>query len=240
MITAFDRFFTEISGHARRAYPDESCGIISQGQYIEIDNIAADPRKDFKMPSDTMLKYQVQAVIHSHPDGKLCPSEADMQGQINTAVPWGICVISSGEAASRPFFWGDSLEPPPLVGREFRHGPSGSDGRGDCYALIRDWFRLKRGVMLPDFPRSDGWWNQGGHLYEDHFQDAGFKEIAASDARDGDVFFMRILSSEMNHAGILTGNSQLILHHMSGRLSREEPVGRWIKYIAKWVRYYDA
>ena len=37
---------------------------------------------------------------------------------------------------------------PPLIGREFRHGASGSDDKGDCYALIKDWYFLEKGVKI--------------------------------------------------------------------------------------------
>ena len=235
-MTPFDTFSEEIRDYVWSEYPREACGVIAGGRFIPVKNCAKNPFFDFRMPDDTMLKYDVEAVVHSHPDGPEGPSAADMQGQIATAVPWGICIPFGSGHISKPYWWGDMLTPPPLIGREFRHGPSGSDGKGDCYALIRDWYRQEHGVMLPDFPRSDSWWEYGDNLYENNFRATGFKEIAASEARDGDVFFMKVLSSQVNHAGILTGNGQLILHHMSGRLSRQEPLGRWGKFIQKWVR----
>lgn len=238
MITRFDRLYPEIAAHMAAAYPREGCGLIVDGRFVPIENTAEDAEYEFTMPADTVLRYpHIDAVIHSHPDGPDCPSEADMRGQLAMAVPWGLCTVSADKDVSRPWYWGADEFTPPLVGREFRHGPSGSDGAGDCYALIRDWYRLERGVALPEFPRSDGWWNDGLDLYAEHFREAGFREIPASEARDGDVFFMKVLSSRENHAGILTGDSQLILHHLSGRLSREEPMGRWHKFIERWVRY---
>lgn len=238
MITRFDRLYPEIAAHMAAAYPREGCGLIVDGRFVPIENTAEDAEYEFTMPADTVLRYpHIDAVIHSHPDGPDCPSEADMRGQLAMAVPWGLCTVSADKDVSRPWYWGADEFTPPLVGREFRHGPSGSDGAGDCYALIRDWYRLERGVALPEFPRSDGWWNDGLDLYAEHFREAGFREIPAAEARDGDVFFMKILSARENHAGIMTGDCQLILHHLSGRLSREEPMGRWHKFIERWVRY---
>lgn len=237
MITPFDRLYPEIAAHMAAAYPREGCGLIVDGRFVPVEN-TAEGADEFAMPADTVLRYpRIDAVIHSHPDGPDCPSEADMRGQLAMAVPWGLCTVSADKDVSRPWYWGADEFTPPLVGREFRHGPSGSDGAGDCYALIRDWYRLERGAILPEFPRSDGWWNDGLDLYADHFREAGFREIPASEARDGDVFFMKVLSSRENHAGIMTGGSQLILHHLSGRLSRQEPMGRWHKFIERWVRY---
>ncbi|WP_321823565.1 C40 family peptidase [Pyramidobacter piscolens] len=237
MITPFDHLYPEIAAHMAAAYPREGCGLVVDGRFVPVEN-TAEGADEFAMPADTVLRYpRIDAVIHSHPDGPDCPSEADMRGQLAMAVPWGLCTVSADKDVSRPWYWGADEFTPPLVGREFRHGPSGSDGAGDCYALIRDWYRLERGAILPEFPRSDGWWNDGLNLYADHFREAGFREIPASEARDGDVFFMKVLSSRENHAGIMTGGSQLILHHLSGRLSRQEPMGRWHKFIERWVRY---
>lgn len=237
MITSFDHLYPEIAVHMAAAYPREGCGLVVDGRFVPVENVAEEA-DEFAMPADTVLRYpRIDAVIHSHPDGPDCPSEADMRGQLAMDVPWGLCTVSADKDVSRPWYWGADEFTPPLVGREFRHGPSGSDGAGDCYALIRDWYRLERGAILPEFPRSDGWWNDGLNLYAEHFREAGFREIPASEARDGDVFFMKVLSSRENHAGIMTGGSQLILHHLSGRLSRQEPMGRWHKFIERWVRY---
>lgn len=233
--------YPAIAGYMASKYPQEGCGLIVGGAFVPVDNVAGDPAEDFIMPPDTMLKYpDAQAVVHSHPDGPDFPSAADMAGQIATGIPWGLCVVSADRLVSKPWYWGDSLDPPPLAGREFRHGPSGTDNKGDCYALIRDWYRLQRGIMLPDFPRDDAWWETGGNLYEEHFAEAGFCEIPASQANDGDIFLMKVMSDRTNHAGILTSGCQLILHHLSGRLSRQEPMGMWRKFITKWVRYKNA
>ena len=60
-------------------------------------------------------------VSPSHPDGPDAPSASDIAGQMNSALPWGLCVVSADRTVSKPFYWGDTLEPPPLIGREFRH-----------------------------------------------------------------------------------------------------------------------
>lgn len=234
-----EKIISDIKQHAAEAYPQEACGIItSKSRYVRMENTAADPKKDFRIEPAEMLKYEVGAVVHSHPGGPCYPSESDMAGQIATAVPWGICIVDSAGEVSTPFFWGSSEFMPPLLGRSFRHGPSGSDGCGDCYALIRDWYLLERGIKLQEYPRADGWWEKGQNLYENFFQEAGFYEIRAEEAREGDVFMGRVLCSKINHAGILLEDG-LILHHLAGRESRREPVGRWMKLIDKWVRYRD-
>lgn len=238
-MTITEKVIANIKQHAAEAYPEEACGIITaKSRYIRMKNTAADPLKDFRISPETLLKYDVAAIVHSHPDGPSFPSENDMRVQIATAVPWGLCVVDSDRVVSTPCFWGSREYIPELIGRRFRHGPSGSDGCGDCYALIRDWYLLERGITLPDFPRPDGWWNTGGDLYTEHFADAGFHEIRPEEVKEGDVFLGRVLSDVINHGGVYIGGG-MILHHLSGRESRREPLGRWVKLIDKWVRYDD-
>lgn len=234
-----EKVIADIKKHAADAYPNEACGIINtKSRYLRMENTAADPKNDFRIDPQELLKHNIGAIVHSHPDGPNVPSEKDMASQIATAVPWGICISYSSGIVSVPFFWGSREFIPQLLGRPFRHGPSGSDGCGDCYALIRDWYLLERGITLNEYPRADGWWSNGQNLYEDFFMDAGFYEIKAAEARAGDVFMGRVLCNTINHAGVLLDGST-ILHHLAGRESRREPVGRWTKFIDKWVRYRD-
>lgn len=233
----FEQLYSKMIDHAREEYPKEACGIVFNNDYIPMKNIAQNPLNDFRIDAKELLKYpDYQAVYHSHPDAAAEPSAADIQGQIVTDVPWILSSINSDGESTKPFEWGANTVIPALIGREFRHGPSGSDGRGDCYALIKDYYKLERNVDLPEFPRNNDWWNHGESLYIDHFKEAGFKEVDEADIKDGDVFLMSINSNTPNHGGIiLDGN--LILHHLTGRQSRREPLGRWIKYIDRWLRY---
>lgn len=235
--SGFEHLYEEMKAHALREYPKEACGIVTKGQYVPMENHAEDPTQDFLMSPTVMMGDDVEAAFHSHPDGVDSPSAMDMQTQINMDVPWIICSVRAGQV-SEPWAWGDTMPVAEFVGREFRHGPSGTDGRGDCYALIRDYYFLEKGICLPEFPRSDNWWNTSENLYVDHFKDAGFRELKPDEKpRDGDVFLMNLLSPKVNHGGILVDGEQLILHHVSGRLSRKEPLGRWTKYIDRWLRY---
>lgn len=225
--------------HAMEDFPREACGlVVATGDYLRVENCAVNPEAEFSMPEDTLLKYDARLIFHSHPGKYLaCPSAADMRSQIVTDLPWALCGALK-EGASAPFIWGDGYIPP-LLGREFRHGPSGSDGKGDCYALIKDWYKQARSVELPEFPRDDLWWEHGDRLYDGHFAEAGFCDVGLiSDPQVGDVAFMAVNSKEINHAAVYVGDG-LILHHLYNRLSRHEPAGRWRKMIRRWVRYEE-
>ena len=207
--------------HAVAEYPRESCGLIlSTGEYLPCENMAPDPEHDFRIAVKEMAR-NIAAVVHSK-NRHLLRENA----------------VSYLDYAERPFFWGDGLPVTPLLGRQFRHGPSGTDGRGDCYALVRDWYQLARGITLPDFPRDNDWWRNGDDLYTAHFADAGFRPLRADELPDtGDVAMIIVpRSAVVNHAAVYLGDG-LIMHHLYNRLSVREPVGRWQRHIVRWVRY---
>jgi cell wall-associated NlpC family hydrolase len=223
--------------HALALYPEEACGIITPGGFEPVPNLAetrSGPGAQFVMPAETALG-DILAILHSHPDGPAHPSAADMQGQIDSAVPWGIAVTLP-DFVSEVVFWGPGVPIPPLIGREFRHGPSGTDGKGDCYALVKDWFQLERGIALPEVPRDDMWWEGGKNLYLDLFEPLGFRCIGLDEVRPGDGFLIAIRSPVPNHAGIVLDHG-LMLHHLPTRLSKTEPVGNWVKLAHCWLRH---
>lgn len=217
--------------HAVAEYPRESCGLIVAEAYRPCVNSASEPEKDFRISENDLLDVGagLQAVLHSHPDGEGIPSAADMRGQMDSGVPWGI-IACTGKEAQSPVWWGDFRLEEPLLGRVFVHGVT------DCYSLIRSWFWQKRGLLLPDFARDADWWKSNKDLYRTLFASAGFRRIESAEARPGDVFIGQVRASVPNHGGILLEKG-LGLHHLEGRLSRREPVGPWQRFITHWLRF---
>jgi cell wall-associated NlpC family hydrolase len=220
--------------HAVECYPNEAVGIVTPDGYVRLDNISSEPGFNFAVDASVVIEHPViLALIHSHPDGDVAPTQTDMQSQIAMDVPWGILSVGAGgDCTDEPVWFGDQCPVPPLVGRMFLHGIT------DCYSLIRDYYRTERGVLLPDFPRDDVWWEAGQNLYEENFQRAGFKKIAATDEdlQPGDGFLCRFRSPVVNHAGIYAGDG-LILHHLAGHVSGHSPLNVWRRTIDYWVRY---
>jgi proteasome lid subunit RPN8/RPN11 len=235
----------KIQQHALDQYPKECCGAITPDGYVPLVNKHPVPDRAFDCRdacNELLAAGKLLAVVHSHPGGPMGPSSWDMRQQVAMDIPWGL-VITDGNRVSIPFFWGDTLEIPPLERRPFRHGPSGSDGAGDCYALIRDWYRLERQITLPVGFRDDSWWSggeEGANLYMTEFGKAGFVDLGRSEGlRDphvGDVFLVRIRSKVPNHGGVYVGNGN-ILHHPAQCLSIHKPLGEWVKLITNWLRY---
>jgi proteasome lid subunit RPN8/RPN11 len=225
---------TAAIAHARSEFPRESCGLIVSGEYVPCVNYATDPLSDFQIAPEAYLRASqrgtIEAVVHSHPNGQVFPSQIDMKGQIDTGVPWIILPLNE-DVIMDPVAWGDQLPMAPMLNRPFVWGVF------DCYSLIRDYYRTNFNLSLPNVPREDEWWNKGEDLYLDHLKPQGFREIQLSEAKPGDGFLIRFMgSSKLNHAGVLLPNS-LILHHLPTRLSRREPAGIWARAADMWVRH---
>ncbi|CTQ45775.1 NlpC/P60 family protein [Roseibium aggregatum] len=224
----------EAKDHARKTFPEEMVGYISGDKFVPLTNVADDPVEDFEVSPVEWFKASdvAEVLIHSHTNGNDFPSRIDMESQIEMGIPWGI-IVTNGTEARDPFFWGDTLPREGLIGRVFRHGVT------DCYSLIRDYFRSEKDVVIPDFPRSHKWWDNGENMYLEGFEKAGFVEIREDEVQPGDCFLMKVGTQVPSHAGVYLGNNT-ILHHLPARLSRSEPFGGWLKLVSHWVRYVDA
>jgi proteasome lid subunit RPN8/RPN11 len=228
----------DIKAHAIAAYPQESCGIVTATGYVALANTSPDPHHEFDCTAELephLAAGAVLALVHSHPDGPLAPTAYDMRQAMAMDVPWGL-IVCDKEAALPVWYWHEEFDPPPLVGRPFRFGPSGTDGRGDCAALVRDWYRLERDIRLPEYPREDKWWLQQGVSYRQNLLNAGFQDANRRDPQPGDVFLAAIRSRVANHAGIYLGSGK-ILHHLAGRFSAEDSGVSWMPFVTDWLRH---
>jgi proteasome lid subunit RPN8/RPN11 len=220
--------------HATSETPNECCGLVLGEQYVPCLNIADDPASSFRIAPEVMAEAyaggELRAVIHSHPEGPACPTKTDMEYQAAGDVPWGVVEITE-VYGPRVFFWGDTLPIAPYEGRVFRHGVA------DCYALVRDWYRQERSVVLPVTPRDPEWWDLGQSVIEDNLSRFDFDEFdLGAELQIDDVLLFRIGAKIINHTGIYVGNG-LVLHHLTRRLSRIDVLGPWReKYLVKGMR----
>lgn len=245
MITPPDFITSEVlqdmQAHAVAEFPRESCGLILMAggvaKYLARANSAENPEEDFRISPQAYAgasrQGQILAVVHSHPGGPAHPSESDMAGQIASGIPWAIIPVlpcaTGGTHAQRPLWWGPGVPVAPLLEREFVHGLA------DCYALARDWYRTEGGILLPDFPRPDTWWERGGNVLVANLAAGGFVRCDEPE-QVGDGYIMQIGAGVPNHCAVYVGDG-LLLHHMAKRLSRREPVHRWRSHILYRVRY---
>jgi proteasome lid subunit RPN8/RPN11 len=237
-----------IADHAVAEYPRESCGLVvlqdGHEVYVPCRNIAASPSEHFVMsPEDYVLAEdlgEVVSVVHSHPGAAARPSMADRVMCEKSGIDrWTIVSLGvqpDGTIAVDDWCeFGPSGYVPPLIGRQFSHGAL------DCYSLVRDWYRLERGIELPDFERVDGWWEDGkSSLYLDNYRKATFQDVGQNaELQIGDVLLMQIRSKNgvPNHAGVYIGDG-IFIHHMHGQLSgRAVWGGMWAHCLRTVLRY---
>lgn len=228
----------EAEAHAMAARPAESCGLLVRALdgaelYWPCRNLAGEDEfqtdpEDLARAED--LGFEVLAVVHSHPgQGDPAPSAADIECCDAGDLPWHIVGVPPLDGGST---WNGSAlrwievvpahQLPDLVGRPFEYG------RSDCYSIVRDWYRLERGVWLADVPRTSDTEADGSSIYLPRLQAHGWR--AVSEPRPGDVLLMRMGAREANHSAVYLGDN-LILHHLEGRLSAREPLGA--DYLAR-------
>jgi len=227
-----------IMAHAMVEHPRECCGAVTADGYLRLENVSPEPERAFdcdEQVADLMARgVAILGLAHSHPaivtpaagfertrtaevtSDLRGPSAADMHQQIAMDIPWGI-VVTDGKDCLPVMWWGPGVPTPPLEGRDWRHGPSGSDGRGDCFALLRDYYATAHGVTIPEFPRDDAYWLFGQDLITDHIAAVGF--MPTDDPRPGDACMMKVDAPVPNHVGVLLPGG-LLLHHPGGRISR--------------------
>lgn len=215
------QIISAVLAHAAAEYPRECCGLVVQNgrrqSYIPCRNLAPEPTEQFSLAPDDYAAAEdsgtIVAIVHSHPDATTQPSQLDLAQCDSSQLPWIIASWPEGDI--REVMPTQGIKP--LLGRPFVHG------FWDCYAIIRDWYQLERAIALPNYKRSDGWWERGENLYMKLYAEAGFVP-AAGELQIGDVIVMQVQAPEPNHAGIYLGDG-IMIHHIYGQLSTRVPYG---------------
>jgi len=220
--------------HTEEVFPNEAVGIVTGGEYVRLHNASHEPERDVYLSDEDLLRVAgADVFFHSHPNGIGSPSETDMVYQLQLGIPFVVMCWPFYDC----FWWGDTLQPMPLLGRGFRHGVH------DCYSLIKDYFR-EQGVALMEGPRDWEWWSKGQDLYTANFAKAGFERIDQQDAvMAGDVLLMAFNYKVPMH-GAIVYNRDLIMHHPAAfrpvdptHLSTLTPRVRFQRHIHSALRY---
>lgn len=229
-----------IRAHARAAYPQEALGVITPQGYTRCENLHHKPEEhgayDPAVINPLLATGNLLGIVHSHPNGPNAPSKTDMQLQVQLDVPAVIC-STNGDACLPLVVWGDMFDPDPLEGRGFIHGVT------DCYELCRDWYMIEEGQRPPPVPRSWGWWNHDKHLVDELYGASGFDRIMADEAERGCIALCSIGRAATPNHGLMYLGDGLVLNHSTSqgaydptRLSKIEPLARWIPYISRWLK----
>lgn len=91
-----------LRARAADAHPFEVCGfVMTDGDIIEIANVASDPLNTFRMDLRQIRRRvnlnRIAAIWHTHPAGDIRPSEADLNAI--RLCEWGYLIVTSDEVA---------------------------------------------------------------------------------------------------------------------------------------------
>lgn len=238
----------DIITHAEQCFPNECCGVVVNDKYIPCRNDSTDPLNTFKINQLDMDRAedlgQIQAYVHSHPNGSARPSDYDKLKIELFEKPWIICSFPDCDFTEN---YPNGYRAP-LIGRNFYHGWQ------DCFSLIRDFYSRELSIDIPDFERKDKWWDDkdAPSLYVDNFSSEGFIQVNIENIQYGDVMLFSIRSPHTNHAAIYLGSndqlkseesqkcvgSAIMLHHLYGKLSNRELISSfWLDRLTHVVRF---
>lgn len=227
----------EMLEHARQLTPAEACGLIAvvkgRQKYFPCTNLAAGLGEFILDPKDYARVEslgEIVAVFHSHPKTAADPSEADKVSCESSGLPWVIC---NPDLETWVQFSPSGYQAP-LIGRQYSYGVL------DCVQLLRDWYKKEYGLTFPYLlpPNNSQDWHNNPYLYESLIN-LGFTEVDKETIKHGDLLLMCLGRSQRpNHGAVYLGDN-LILHHISGRLSSKDFYNEyWIKTTHSALRYY--
>ena len=222
--------------HEKEQDPNEYCGLLlnirGKEEYFPCRNLSMTAHQCFIIDPEDYVRAdntgEITAVIHSHPVTPPTASEADKISCEEDTLPWHIVNPKTEQ-------WG-YYEPcgykPPLIGRPWVWGVS------DCYSLVRGWYKETRNIELKDWERPTTPEEFiKNPMFESCAWRTGFRELRSDEKlQNGDLLFMSILASGLNHVAIFIDGE--VLHHLTDRLSCKEPYNQWLqKCTGKRLRY---
>ena len=209
------RVVPEIVRLGLSAAPREACGyVFGSHAVVGVRNVASDPTHAFLMhPGEQRAALDrpdaPTAIWHTHPvAGPPTASDLDVGACNAHGLPWLIVTIPQGECL---FLMPQPEQIPALRGRPYLHGVY------DCYTLCRDYYRLERGITLPEPPDYGPHWYRHGDLLGEQVARMGFTRVPFREAVPGDLLVLatRGPSRGGTHLAIFLGGNRL-LHQDTG------------------------
>ena len=229
-----------IKKHTLECYPNEMCGIITDGIFIPILNTNEKPENNFTLNACEVANYlgKIEAVVHSHTRAinkhevldLRTPSYADIIGQQKTNVTW-LIVGTEGVNVTEP------LSIPRIKNNKYLERPF-IWFMNDCYSLVQDYYYFEFGIELPNHKAEENFSDirHKNNIFDNYIQEFGFDELPVdiNSLQKGDILLLDNAMFTRNHLGIYQGNGYVLHQDM---LSMEEPIENFMFKIHKVLRY---
>ena len=132
--------------HAEKDSPHEACGLLAvckgKEKYFPCKNLSEDLGEQFIIDPDDWVKAEdageIVGVFHSHPQIPPFPSQADLASCEYLDLPFYIVTPETKEW----HYFEPSGYKKGLIGRQWVWDIQ------DCWSLITDWYKEKRGIKL--------------------------------------------------------------------------------------------
>ncbi len=220
--------------HAKEEFPNESCGIISEGKYIKFKNESETPEESFEIKDDLYyelyINEKVECIVHSHNDSNRA-SKMDQIQQKEIDVPFLIINLRNRSLMDCIVF--GEKEPAPLEGRPFFWGAL------DCTTLAADWVKQIYDFQIEYPPHDFYFCIKQVDLFETYLrEDTPFYEVDIKDKKPGDILLYNIDGSRfINHIAVYLSDNGEVLHHMYNNISGRYPFNFNRKYLRKVMRF---
>lgn len=218
-------------------YPMEMCGVIIDGDFIELENVAMDRLNSFCFDPLEYRKYlECDAIIHSHTikEGQCykldirTPSRADYIGQKRSGKPWYI-IGTNGEHCLPPIRL-PRIRSKEYLGRHFMWYIN------DCYTLVQDYYYHEYGIELLGHADEFDYNQIIPEIDRGRIEETGFiSRNHIGDIKNGELILISYRGGESNHLGIF--HNDKIIHQ--DIISREEPFLRFYGRIDSVLTYKD-
>jgi cell wall-associated NlpC family hydrolase len=186
----------------------EACGLIVDGQIVVCKNKATEegenPADTFVIGAEEFARRNIQAVWHSHNNGRNQFSPADVRACRKIQVPF----VLHDTQNDRWRIADPSYEVQPLQ-RDFTFGVE------DCYMLVCRYYWQRFKIRLEDYDRAELYDQDGNYIFNspdwnqfrERFDLLGFEELSLrSFLKPGDVLLMQVNgAANPNHLGVITG-----------------------------------
>lgn len=232
----------KVKEHALKENPSEACGYICVNFLGEVtvlpcENMARNKKGRFAIhPSKNKEAEKIghiAAFYHSHASEFLDTasdkfSPEDLDAAYEACIP---ALLYVHPHDTWHFNVPSTYQPTDLLGRPFVWGV------WDCYTLVRDYYKIHKGVQMGNYLPPENATTQSDFGYETKIKNENFHEIPLAEIQKDDVILLKIKSQFINHCLVYLGNNEF-LHQPANKISSKGILDeRYMKYIAKVMRH---